>query len=99
MPIILATQEAEMRRIEVQSQPWQIVLWDPISKKPVTKKGWWSSSRCRPWVEAPVPQKKKKEEEEEEEIESLELVEGLETGRKELNHRQSKPVGIRQQGK
>jgi hypothetical protein len=26
MPIILATQEAEMRRIEVQSQPWQIVL-------------------------------------------------------------------------
>jgi hypothetical protein len=24
-PIILATQEAEIRRIEVQSQPWQIV--------------------------------------------------------------------------
>jgi hypothetical protein len=26
MPIILATQEAEIRRIEVQSQPRQIVL-------------------------------------------------------------------------
>jgi hypothetical protein len=21
---------------------------DPISKKPITKKGWWSGSRCRP---------------------------------------------------
>jgi hypothetical protein len=28
---------------------------DPISKKPFTKKGWWSVSRCRPWVPAPVP--------------------------------------------
>jgi hypothetical protein len=26
MPVILATQEAEIRRIEVQSQPRQIVL-------------------------------------------------------------------------
>jgi hypothetical protein len=24
-------------------------LRDPISKKPITKKGWWSGSRCRPW--------------------------------------------------
>jgi hypothetical protein len=32
MPIILATQEAEIRRIVVQSQPGQIVLQDPISK-------------------------------------------------------------------
>jgi hypothetical protein len=22
----------------------------PILKKPITKKGWWSGSRCRPWV-------------------------------------------------
>jgi hypothetical protein len=32
-PVILATKEAEIRRIEVRSQ---------------AKKGWWSSSRCRP---------------------------------------------------
>jgi hypothetical protein len=48
MPVILATQEAEIRRIAVQSQPWQIVPQDSISKKPFTKKGWWSGSRCRP---------------------------------------------------
>jgi hypothetical protein len=39
-PIILATQEAEIRRIEVQSQPRQIVSRDPISKKLFTKMGW-----------------------------------------------------------
>jgi hypothetical protein len=33
-PVILATQEAEIRRIMVGSQPWQIVLRDPISKNP-----------------------------------------------------------------
>jgi hypothetical protein len=44
MPIILATQEAEIRKIKVQSQPGQIV----ILKKPFTKKGWWNGSRCRP---------------------------------------------------
>jgi hypothetical protein len=26
MPVILATQEAEIRRIMVQSQPWEIAL-------------------------------------------------------------------------
>jgi hypothetical protein len=56
MPVILATQEAEIRRIAVWSQPGQIVPWDPILKKPFTKKGWWSGSRCRPWVQAPVLQ-------------------------------------------
>jgi hypothetical protein len=42
MLVILATQEAEIRRIAIQSQPGQIVLQDPISKKPFTKKkkGW-----------------------------------------------------------
>jgi hypothetical protein len=44
-PIILATQEAEIRRIEVQSQPRQIVPKDPISKNLSQKQGWWSSSR------------------------------------------------------
>jgi hypothetical protein len=34
MPVILDIQEAEMRRIAVQSQPGQINSWqDPISKK------------------------------------------------------------------
>jgi hypothetical protein len=47
-PVILATQEAEVRRITVQSQPRQTVLRDPILKKPFTKKGWWSGSQCRP---------------------------------------------------
>jgi hypothetical protein len=36
---------------------WANSLWDPISKNPITKKGWWSGSRCRPWVQTPVPQK------------------------------------------
>jgi hypothetical protein len=40
MPIILATQEAEIRRIEVPSQLRQIILRDPISKKPFTKRVW-----------------------------------------------------------
>jgi hypothetical protein len=43
IPVILATQEAEIRRITVQSQPGQIVPGDPISKKPITKQGWWES--------------------------------------------------------
>jgi hypothetical protein len=47
MPAILATQEAEIRRTEVQSQPGQIVL-ETLSQKPITKMGWWSGSRCRP---------------------------------------------------
>jgi hypothetical protein len=34
----LATQETEIRRIAVPSQPGQIVLRDPILKKPITKK-------------------------------------------------------------
>jgi hypothetical protein len=29
---------------------------DPISKKPFTKKGWWSGSRYKPWVQTPIPQ-------------------------------------------
>jgi hypothetical protein len=38
MPITLATQEEEIRRIAVPSQLRQIVPWDPISKKPFTQK-------------------------------------------------------------
>jgi hypothetical protein len=57
-PIILAIQEAEIRRIAVWSQSRQIPR-DPILKIPNIKKGWWSWSRCRPWVQTPVPTKKK----------------------------------------
>jgi hypothetical protein len=47
MPGILATQEAEIRRMEAQSQTRQIVLETP-SQKTITKKGWWTGSRYRP---------------------------------------------------
>jgi hypothetical protein len=47
MPIILATQEAEISRTVVQSQPQEIVCetlsWE--KKKTFTKKGWWNGSR------------------------------------------------------
>jgi hypothetical protein len=39
MPIILATLEAEIRRILVQSQPGQIVHKTLYQKKTITKKG------------------------------------------------------------
>jgi hypothetical protein len=38
-PIILVTQEAEIRRMLVQSQSWVNSSWDPISKKTHHKKG------------------------------------------------------------
>jgi hypothetical protein len=38
-PVILATQEAEIRRMAVQSQPGQIVPLDPILKKTLHKRG------------------------------------------------------------
>jgi hypothetical protein len=38
MPVTLATQEAEIRRIKVQSQLRQIVR-DPVLKNPITKIG------------------------------------------------------------
>jgi hypothetical protein len=37
VPIILANQEAEIRKIKVQSQSTQIVPQDPISKNPSQK--------------------------------------------------------------
>jgi hypothetical protein len=42
MPVILAIREAEIRRIVVGSKLGLASL-----KKPITKKGWWSDSRCR----------------------------------------------------
>jgi hypothetical protein len=62
-PEILAIQEAEIQRLMIQSQPRQIV-WGTVSQENLSqKKGWWSSSRCRPWVQTsvpPSPPKKKK---------------------------------------
>jgi hypothetical protein len=49
-PVVLATQEAEIKRIAVQSQPGQIVLETLSRKKPITKKGlagWRHSSSGR----------------------------------------------------
>jgi hypothetical protein len=40
-PVILVTEEAEIRRITIPSQHIS-------QKKPFTKKGWGSGSRCRP---------------------------------------------------
>jgi hypothetical protein len=52
-------QEAEIKRTAVQSQPRTNSSRDPILKKPVIKKGWWSGSTYRPRVQVPVPKKKK----------------------------------------
>jgi hypothetical protein len=46
VPVILATQEAKIRRIAVGSQPGQIVH-KAILKKPITKKSWLSGSSGR----------------------------------------------------
>jgi hypothetical protein len=45
-PVILATQEAEIRRIAVQSQPRQIVC-ELLSQKtlPQNRAEWWSGSK------------------------------------------------------
>jgi hypothetical protein len=40
MPVILATQEAEIRRIEIQSQPTQIVPEILILEKKKTSQKW-----------------------------------------------------------
>jgi hypothetical protein len=40
MPVILATQYAEIRRISVQDQLWQIVLKTLSQKMPNPEKGW-----------------------------------------------------------
>jgi hypothetical protein len=55
-PVILATQEAEIRRITVWSQPVQIVHKTLSRRYPSQKKGQQSGSRCRPWVQISVLQ-------------------------------------------
>jgi predicted AAA+ superfamily ATPase len=56
-PVILATQEAEIRRITVQSQPRQIVHKTLSRKKTITKKGWQSEA---PSSNPSIARKKKK---------------------------------------
>jgi hypothetical protein len=43
-PVILVTQEAEIRKIEVLSQPRENTSQDPFLKKPITKTGLGSGS-------------------------------------------------------
>jgi hypothetical protein len=59
-PVIPATQEGEIRRIMVQSQPWANSSRDPISKNSSNKNSW-SGSRWSPWVQTPAPQKTNKQ--------------------------------------
>jgi hypothetical protein len=54
-PVILATQETEIRRIEVQANSSR----DPISKKTIKQKGLAEGLKMRPRVQAPAPGKKK----------------------------------------
>jgi hypothetical protein len=64
MPVILATQEVEISRIVVWNQPGQIVCKTlSQEKKTFAKKGWWSGSRYRFWVQIPVLQKQKQNQE------------------------------------
>jgi hypothetical protein len=59
-PIILATQEAEIWRIEVQSQSGQIVQ-ETLSQKHLTeKKGWWMVQGLGPEFKSQYSKKKKK---------------------------------------
>jgi hypothetical protein len=56
--VILATQETEIRRIVVESQPGQIICKILSQKTPLPKKGWWSGSRCRPEFKPQYSKKK-----------------------------------------
>jgi hypothetical protein len=47
-PTILGTQEAEIRRIAVGSQPGQIVHETLSQKHPSQRKGWWSDRGVGP---------------------------------------------------
>jgi hypothetical protein len=52
LPVILATQQAEIRRIMVWNQPGQTVHETPSQKIPSTKKSLRSDSKCRLWVQS-----------------------------------------------
>jgi hypothetical protein len=58
-PVILATQEAEIRRTKVLSSPGK-KFERPYLEKTDHKKGWWSGSRCRLSSSPSATKKKKK---------------------------------------
>jgi hypothetical protein len=59
-PVILATQEAEIRRIAVRSQPWQIVH-EALSRKTLHKKRAGGVAQgVGPKIKPPVLQEKKR---------------------------------------
>jgi hypothetical protein len=60
-PVILATQEAKIRRISVPSQPGQIVPEILFLKNPSQKRAGGMAQGVGPdWFQTPVPQEKKK---------------------------------------
>jgi hypothetical protein len=62
MPVILAAQEAEIRRTAVRSQPGQTVR-KTLSRKSTSQiKSWWNGSKCSPEFEPQNRKKKKKKE-------------------------------------
>jgi hypothetical protein len=66
--VIVTTQEAEMGKIEVRSQPGQKVHKTLSREYPTQKKAWWSGSSgkstclpsVRPYIQTPVLKEKKK---------------------------------------
>jgi hypothetical protein len=58
-PVILATQEAEIRRITFGSQPRQTVPQDPILKKCFTKRGLAEWLKVKALSSSPSTTKKK----------------------------------------
>jgi hypothetical protein len=60
--------ETETRRITVWRQHGQIVRETLAQKYPSQKKGWWSGSGCKSWVQIPVLEKRRKEKEKKKDI-------------------------------
>jgi hypothetical protein len=60
MPVILATQETELKRIMVQSQPWTNSSHDPISKNPIKKRAGGVAQGVGPEFKPQYCKKKKK---------------------------------------
>jgi hypothetical protein len=57
-PVILVIRKAKIRRISGQIVR-ETVTQKTNKQKNITRKGWWSGSTCRLWVQTPVPQNQK----------------------------------------